>query len=904
MEAGAELLVPVKLSRGVLVIGERTITHYSGAAHVTVPIDFSTFKAVGAVDPDGGRLLLGDHLGRLFVLVVEHERGSVTRLALERLGVTSQPSSLTYVDEGVVFLGSSFGNSQLVRLLTEPADDGTYLQTLASYENLGPIVDFVVVDLERQGQGQVVTCSGAHKDGSLRVVRNGIGIHEQARVELPGIKGMWSLRNAAAGAAAADGARFLVLSFISETRVLAMQDDDEIGEVELPGFDAECATLHCSDFGNGAVVQVTTRGARLLDASTMALASEWAPADGASISLACADGERLLVATAGRKLVMLTVTGGAWTVAAEATMAHEVACIALAPQAAGGSSAMETDAAAPLPPMAAAGLWTDLTVRLLSVGLEEVGCEALGGEVIPRSLLFASFEGASRHYLLCALGDGKLVSFALDLTGAGGGEAVALGERKVAALGTQPLSLVGFECQGSPHVFASSDRPAVVHSANGKLLYASVNIKEVAHMAPFASAAFPECLAIASDDALLIGTIDAVQKLHMRTVSLGEQPRRLAHLEGAHAFALLTTRLTPAADGEGEDDEVAFVRLLDDQSFERLAELQLQPKEMCISVAYVTLAAADLAAPVLVVGTAYTHDDEPEPSSGRILVLDVHDRTFELKAEVPVRGAVYSLEPFNGMLVAGVNNKLQLYGWAPPAAGSPAHLALRHEHCGHILVLYIASRGDFILVGDLMKSLSLLQYSADGHKITELARDYSANWMTAIAFLDDDTFLGAENHCNLFTARKRADAATDDERKTLETVGEFHLGEFVNRFRRGSISMQVAENGAAPLPTLLYGSVNGTLGVIAALPEELFERLGKLQASLAKVVKGVGGFSHADWRAFCNDRKKVEMRGFIDGDLIEAFAELPPAQKAEVAAEVGDGVDELTKLVEELTRLH
>ena len=63
-------------------------------------------------------------------------------------------------------------------------------------------------------------------------------------------------------------------------------------------------------------------------------------------------------------------------------------------------------------------------------------------------------------------------------------------------------------------------------------------------------------------------------------------------------------------------------------------------------------------------------------------------------------------------------------------------------------------------------------------------------------------------------------------------------------------------------------------------------------------------FSHADWRAFCNDRKKVEMRGFIDGDLIEAFAELPPAQKAEVAAEVGDGVDELTKLVEELTRLH
>lgn len=31
-------------------------------------------------------------------------------------------------------------------------------------------------------------------DGGLRIVRNGIGVVEQALVELPGIKGMWSLR--------------------------------------------------------------------------------------------------------------------------------------------------------------------------------------------------------------------------------------------------------------------------------------------------------------------------------------------------------------------------------------------------------------------------------------------------------------------------------------------------------------------------------------------------------------------------------------------------------------------------------------------------------------------------------------------------------------------------------------
>ena len=33
--------------------------------------------------------------------------------------------------------------------------------------------------------------------------------------------------------------------------------------------------------------------------------------------------------------------------------------------------------------------------------------------------------------------------------------------------------------------------------------------------------------------------------------------------------------------------------------------------------------------------------------------------------------------------------------------------------------------------------------------------------------------------------RKNSEAATDEERYRLETVGEFHLGEFVNKFVRG-----------------------------------------------------------------------------------------------------------------------
>ena len=52
----------------------------------------------------------------------------------------------------------------------------------------------------------------------------------------------------------------------------------------------------------------------------------------------------------------------------------------------------------------AVGLWTEISTRVLSLpSLETLHTEMLGGEIIPRSVLMATFEGTP--YLLCALGE-------------------------------------------------------------------------------------------------------------------------------------------------------------------------------------------------------------------------------------------------------------------------------------------------------------------------------------------------------------------------------------------------------------------------------------------------------------------------------------------------------------------
>ena len=46
-------------------------------------------------------------------------------------------------------------------------------------------------------------------------------------------------------------------------------------------------------------------------------------------------------------------------------------------------------------------------------------------------------------------------------------------------MGTQPVALTAFKHDDMTHVFAASDRPAVVYSSNAKLLFSNVNNKEV-----------------------------------------------------------------------------------------------------------------------------------------------------------------------------------------------------------------------------------------------------------------------------------------------------------------------------------------------------------------------------------------------------------------------------------------
>ena len=62
-----------------------------------------------------------------------HSHKGVREMKLEVLGETSIAECIVYLDSAIVFIGSRFGDSQLIRLVTEPVDQSFVQVALAAF---------------------------------------------------------------------------------------------------------------------------------------------------------------------------------------------------------------------------------------------------------------------------------------------------------------------------------------------------------------------------------------------------------------------------------------------------------------------------------------------------------------------------------------------------------------------------------------------------------------------------------------------------------------------------------------------------------------------------------------------------------------------------------------------------
>ncbi|KAL8673948.1 MAG: hypothetical protein Q9168_001643 [Polycauliona sp. 1 TL-2023] len=891
LELGASHIIPVPApAYGLLVLAETSITYFNDVSgqSLTEPLrDPAIFVAWTPVDAQ--RWLLADDFGQLFLLMLIIEEDEVMGWKLDVIGTTSRATTLVYLGSGLVFVGSHQGDSQVIRIQEQK------IQILHNMANIAPILDFTIMDLGirsgethsneySSGQARIVTGSGAFGDGSLRSIRSGVGFEDQGVLgAMENVLELYPLSSQDEG----KQADILAVSFADETRIFQFLADGEVEEKEeLMGLSLAQGSLYISNLPNRRLLQVLHSQVRIADLESGMITAEWSTKDGDTITVASANNSRLLISIGGTEMVTIDLTKDLQVTARRVFPEEgQIACIHV-PSVCGG--------------ICIAGFWHSTSVTIMNVdSLETIQRVVMSEDAaaVPRSLLLTQLVSKESPTLLIAMANGEVVTFAMDTT------SYALSARQATILGTQGATFKTLpKGDGLFGVFAICEHSSLIYGSEGRMVYAAVTAEQASCVCSFDSEAYPGAVAMATPSDLKIALVDTERTTHVHTSMVNETVRRIAYSRQLKAFGVGTIN-REIQDGR-ERIESRF-KLNDEVMFKELDMFALNNDELIESCIRADLRdRSGKLSERFVVGTAYMDHEEEDVVRGRILVFAVgKERNLKLVNKLSVMGACRALGVIDGNIVAALVKTVVIYSVDGPEL---TKLATYRTSTAPIA---LSIQGNQIAIGDLMKSVSIVCYAppthpGGAHALTEIARHFETTWSTAVAYVDEHTWLESDAEGNLMVLKQNVGGITADDKRILHTISEIRLGEMVNKIQR----VEVEESSSAVvLPRAFMGTVDGSVYLFALIAPSKQDLLMRLQQAIAARVPSPGNVPFNTYRAFKNSvRESEEPFRFVDGELIEKFLDCSSSLQESICEEVGvqADVEEIRAMVEELRRIH
>ncbi|KAL0094654.1 CPSF A subunit region-domain-containing protein [Phycomyces blakesleeanus] len=870
--------------KGVLVIGELTISYYDlEGSSKTISVPAMDVKGYGMVNTHGPNVqfLIGDSTGMLHMLTLVPVSKVIPELIFENIGQTHVPSSIVSLGGGIVYLGSPEGDSCLIKL-SKNAYNVSSFDVIEEYPSLAPITDFCLFDLDKQGMKTMVCCSGVENDGSLRMVRGGIGFSKEFAVPMKGVTKIWPLLSR--NNKWQDG---LVISLLNSSR-LVQYNYETMTTAEVSNFPNFCydeRTLSTAITKQGSLIQVTPSWVRLMPYSHGCKQfSKWSPPSiGSRIDVAYTTSSVCILSYEIGVLALLSANDLTLSIKRERKFDDEISCIYVSPEVPNNSG----------PVFVAIGLWGGQDVKLLNISdFSTVWENKIEADAVPRDVRYTKL--GEHDYFFVGLDDGRMVYFC---------SKDGMKTQREVSIGIGKIQFHSFEINGENAIFVASDRPTIITSSHGRLVYSSVNAEEIFGFCTYYSPDKEKYNLLATSTELMFGSIDTKRSLHAIKFPLDKRMgRRIAYHEDSKTIAVATVQTKLR-------NEVNFskgwLQIFDAYTLKCVDTIDLLENELIESLLSTKVEGYDMS--FLFVGTAILEEDDSDPENGRILVYKVCDRhTYSLVDAVKVPGVVYDIQPIKGSIVASVVGTIYYMSHFNPDANLGERFTMVPKLDVSNTILAIDTDDDRILTGDLMHSMALLKMedSSETTQLEKVARDFNSSWMTTVKILRDDSYIGADALLNLFTL-KPSKQTEDCALERMEVIGEYQLGDLVNRFRSGTLSEKSREKQDVVIDrnTFLYATVNGAIGSISSISVNEYKLLLKIQQQL-ETLPSIGSLEHRRWRSFNNGTRTGEPRGFIDGDLIETFLHLPKEKRNRVYKSIDNlntPLSDIIQLIESLS---
>ncbi|KAL8091794.1 hypothetical protein AgCh_034160 [Apium graveolens] len=301
---------------------------------------------------------------------------------------------------------------------------------------------------------------------------------------------------------------------------------------------------------------------------------------------------------------------------------------------------------------------------------------------------------------------------------------------------------------------------------------------------------------------------------------------------------------------------------------------------------------------LLAVGTAYVQGEDVA-GRGRVLLFSVERNAESSQTSISevyskeLKGAISAVASLQGHLLIASGPKVILHKWT---GSDLTGVAFYDAPPLYVVSLNIVK--NFILLGDIHKSIYFLSWKEQGAQLTLLAKDFGSLDCFATEFLIDGSTLSLtvsddQKNVQIFYYAPKMSESWKGQK--LLSRAEFHVGAHVTKFLRLPMLPTPDRTNAAPTPdktnrfALLFGTLDGSIGCIAPLDELTFRRLQSLQKKLVESVPHVAGLNPRSFRQF-HSKGKAHRPGpdsIVDCELLCQFEMLVLEQQHEIANHIG-----------------
>eukprot|EP00366_Plasmodium_knowlesi_P001385 XP_002258882.1 CPSF (cleavage and polyadenylation specific factor), subunit A, putative [Plasmodium knowlesi strain H] len=304
---------------------------------------------------------------------------------------------------------------------------------------------------------------------------------------------------------------------------------------------------------------------------------------------------------------------------------------------------------------------------------------------------------------------------------------------------------------------------------------------------------------------------------------------------------------------------------------------------------------------LICVGTANNNERITEPSSGHIYVFVAKKKTnqFEIKHIYTYNvncGGITHLKQFRDKIVAAVNNTVLILDIRNFLTNLGTYIynaskAMKVESNDAFLevasftpsswIMSLDVVKNYIVVGDIMTSVTLLSYDFENAILNEVCRDYANIWCTA---LSEDHFLVSDMESNFLVLQKSNIKFNDEESFKLSLVSQFNHGSVVNKMLSTSLRNLVDEYESEERPneivqkerSILCASSEGSISTLIPFSNFIqFKRALCIEIAINDNISSLGNLSHSSYREYKITLASKNCKGVVDGELFKMFFYLP-----------------------------